>query len=83
MKLHLSHNISTIFSIPKIRLKIEIMKTLNKVLFATLISAAAATAFAAEEQNVEAAASEAQATEVAQEAVEAVEATAASEAAAK
>ncbi|WP_180059061.1 MULTISPECIES: hypothetical protein [unclassified Acinetobacter] len=46
------------------------MKTLNKVLFATLISAAATT-FAAEEQKVEAAASEAQTTEVAQDATEA------------
>ena len=48
------------------------MKTLNKVLFATLISAAAAaTTFAAEEQKVEAAASEVQTTEVAQDATEA------------
>ena len=45
------------------------MKTLNKVLFATLISAAATT-FAAEEQKVEAAASEVQTTEVAQDATE-------------
>ncbi|OTG82738.1 hypothetical protein B9T33_04615 [Acinetobacter sp. ANC 5054] len=59
------------------------MKTLNKVLFATIISTAAATAFAAEEQKVEAAASEVQTTEVAQDATEAVEAPAASEAAAK
>ncbi|WP_180007935.1 MULTISPECIES: hypothetical protein [unclassified Acinetobacter] len=47
------------------------MKTLNKVLFATLISTAAATTFAAEEQKVEAAASEVQTTEVAQDATEA------------
>ncbi|WP_180115209.1 hypothetical protein [Acinetobacter sp. YH12140] len=44
------------------------MKTLNKALFAALISTAAATTFAAEEQKVEAAAS----TEVAQDATEAV-----------
>ncbi|WP_162689707.1 hypothetical protein [Acinetobacter sp. CFCC 11171] len=48
------------------------MKTLNKALFAALISTAAATTFAAEEQKVEAAASEVQTTEVAQDATEAV-----------
>ena len=46
------------------------MKTLNKALFAALISTAAATTFAAEEQKVEAAASEVQTTEVAQYATE-------------